>query len=163
MENLIIEVGMGEMAVARSPSILQIMALGSCVAIMLYDYVQKIGGLGHIVLPCPAKMDNTINKAKFATTAVQELVSQMEQMGAESNRIIAKIAGGADMFPEIIPSDSPMDVGKKNIMAVREELKRQDIEIIAEELGDHIVRKVSFNTTDGSVVVKTPNLEERTY
>jgi chemotaxis protein CheD len=154
---------MAEMAVARSPSILRITALGSCVAIMLYDCIQKIGGLGHIALPCPVIMDNTTNKAKFATTAVHELVSQMEQMGAEREHIIAKIAGGADMFPEIIPSDSPMDVGTRNIMAVREELEGYDIEIIAEELGDHIGRTVSFNTEDGSVAVKTANSEERVY
>ena len=151
------------MAFARAPIILWVPALGSCVAIILYDYVKKIGGLGHIALPYPNKMDNAINKAKFATTAVKELISQMEHSGAERKHIIAKIVGGADMFPEIIPFNSPMDVGRKNVLALKEELNRHDIEIIAEELGDHVSRKVSFNTTDGSVVVKRSDLEERIY
>jgi chemotaxis receptor (MCP) glutamine deamidase CheD len=67
------------------------------------------------------------------------------------------------MFPEIISSDSLMDIGKKNILAVRQELKKQNIEIIAEEVGDHIGRTVLFDTRDGSVAVKTAVSESRNY
>ena len=163
MESQIIEVGTAEMAVSQAPCILKGSTLGSCVAIILYDPIVKIGGLAHIELPAPETSSDKANKAKFATTAIEELFSHMERKGARRQNIIAKIVGGADTFPEIIPSDSTIDVGNRNILAAREELKRHNIEIIAEEVGDHIGRTVLFDTTVGSVVVKTPNLGERKY
>ncbi len=67
------------------------------------------------------------------------------------------------MFPEIISSDSTMDIGRRNISAVREELEKHNIEIIAEEVGDRIGRTVLFDTEDGSVVVKTAHNGEKKY
>ena len=87
----------------------------------------------------------------------------MKKRGSRVQDIKAKIFGGANMFPEIISSNSPMDVGKRNIQAVREELRKYNIEIVASEVGDHIGRTVSFDTRDVSVVVKNPLSRERYY
>ena len=38
------------------------------------------------------------NIAKFADTGIDELVRQMEKLGAKKARMVAKIAGGATMF-----------------------------------------------------------------
>ena len=91
------------------------------------------------------------------------MIDQMQKQGARIPHISAKIFGGANMFSEIISSDSTMDIGKRNISAVREELERRDIEIIAEDVGDHIGRSVLLDTSDGSVVVKTVNIGEKKY
>jgi len=91
------------------------------------------------------------------------LIEKMKKRGSRIQGIKAKVFGGANMFPEIISFGKPMDIGKKNIQAVREELKRHNIEIIAEEVGDHIGRTVLFDTGDGSVAVKTTRSKGKKY
>jgi chemotaxis protein CheD len=87
----------------------------------------------------------------------------MERRGARTQEIRAKIFGGSNMFPEIIFSNSSMDIGKRNILSVQEELKKYNIQIAASDVGDHMGRTVLFDTGDGSVIVKTAHLEWRKY
>jgi len=155
-----IAVGMGEIEVAESGHLLGAVGIGSCVAVALYDSYTRIGGLAHIVLPYMEEAHDNSHPARFADVAIGMMIDEMKRQGARIQNIGAKIFGGANMFPEIIPSHSTMDVGKRNILAVREELKRHNIEIILEEVGCHIGRTVLFDTGDGSVLVKTANSGE---
>ena len=154
---------MGEIMVAESPNLLRSVGIGSCIAVTLYDRDTTIGGLAHIVLPCIEEAHNKSHPARFSDVAIGMMIDEMKGQGARTQDIRAKIFGGANMFPEITSSDSTMDIGKRNISAVREELEKHNIEIIAEEVGDHIGRTVLFNTEDGSVVVKTAHNGEKKY
>ncbi len=156
-------VGMGEIMVAESPNLLRSVGIGSCIAVTLYDRDTTIGGLAHIVLPCIEEAHNKSHPARFSDVAIGMMIDEMKTQGARIQNIRAKIFGGANMFPEIISSDSTMDIGRRNISAVREELEKHNIEIIAEEVGDHIGRTVLFNTDDGSVVIKTAHNGEKKY
>ncbi len=63
--------------------------------IAIRDPVTKIGGLAHIMLPDSTSIRNSSqNIAKFADTGIDELVRQMEKLGAKKARMVAKIAGG---------------------------------------------------------------------
>ncbi len=156
-------VGMGEIMVAESPNLLRSVGLGSCIAVTLYDRDTTIGGLAHIVLPCIEEAHNKSHPTRFSDVAIGILIDEMKAQGARIQNIRAKIFGGANMFPEIISSDSTMDIGRRNISAVREELEKHNIEIIAEEVGDHIGRTMLFNTEDGSVLIKTAHNGEKMY
>jgi chemotaxis protein CheD len=158
-----IAVGMGEIKVAESPHLLKAIGIGSCVAVTVYDRENKTGGLAHVMLPCFEEAHDKTNPTKFTDVAIVMMIDEMKRRGARTQSMIAKIFGGANMFPEIISSDSAMDIGKRNFEAARQELERLDIQIIAEEVGDHIGRTVLFDTRDGSVVVKRANSGERTY
>ena len=158
-----ITVGMGEIKVTGSPSLLKAIGLGSCIAVALYDGDAGIGGLAHIMLPHIQKAYDNSVPPRFADVAISKMIDEMKSRGARIQSIKAKIFGGANMFPEIIVSNSPMDVGRKNIQAVREELKRNDIEIVVSVVGDHIGRTVTFDTRDGSAVIKAAGLEARSY
>jgi chemotaxis protein CheD len=158
-----IAVGMGEIKVAESPNLLKAVGIGSCVAVALYDREKRIGGLAHVMLPCFEEAHDKSNPTKFTDIAIAMMIDEMKRQGAGPQNMTAKIFGGANMFPEIISSDSAMDIGKRNFEAARQELERLDIQIIAEEVGDHIGRTVLFDTRDGSVVVRTANSEERIY
>jgi len=50
MEN-IIKVGMADLNVATNPEVLTTLGLGSCVGVCLYDSINKIAGMAHIMLP----------------------------------------------------------------------------------------------------------------
>ena len=158
-----ITVGIGELKVMESPYLLKVIGLGSCVAVALYDRSAGIAGLTHAMLPCIEESHDKSHPSRFIDIAIKMMIDEMKKRGARAQDIKAKIFGGANMFPEIISSNSLMDIGKKNILAVRQELKKQNIEIIAEEVGDHIGRTVLFDTRDGSVVVKTALSENRNY
>ena len=82
----------------KCPDALTTLGLGSCVGVALYDPVTKIGGLLHCMLPDSTQFRNNSNIAKFADTGIDELIRQMKALGAVDTRIVAKIAGGAQMF-----------------------------------------------------------------
>jgi len=96
-----IKVGMADFNVVKSPGILVTLGLGSCVGIALYDAQVKVAGLSHIMLPSSKQIKNNQNKAKFADTAILLLIEKMMTMGAQKDRIKAKIVGGAQMFSSI--------------------------------------------------------------
>ncbi len=93
-----IKVGMADLNVCVSPDSITTLGLGSCVGIALRDPITKIGGLAHIMLPDSTTIRNNSNIPKFADTGIEELVKQVVRKGADRNRLVAKIAGGAQMF-----------------------------------------------------------------
>jgi chemotaxis protein CheD len=156
-------VGMGEFKVAEPPDVLIAIGLGSCVAVAVHDEATRIGGLAHIMLPCLAEAHDKSHPTRFTDFAIDEMINQMRRRGARLEDLRAKIFGGANMFPKIISSASNIDVGKRNVSSVRDELRKHNVAIVAEEVGDHMGRTVLFDPEDGSVVVKTSHVEVRKY
>jgi chemotaxis protein CheD len=162
-ETMEITVGMGEIRVAESPHLLKVIGVGSCLAVALYDRHTSLGGLAHVLLPCVEESQDKSDSTRFTDVAIRMLVEEMKGRGAQVQDIKAKIFGGANMFPEIIQSESAMDIGKRNVLAAKEQLKKHNIQIVASEVGDHIGRTVVFDTRDGSVIVRSASSEERKY
>src|SRR5690554_3920898 len=94
----IFKVGMADYKAIKSTGILTTLGLGSCVGIALYDKINKVAGLAHIMLPSSLEIKNNSNKAKFADTAIEELIKEMLFLGASKKYIVAKLAGGSQMF-----------------------------------------------------------------
>ena len=150
-----ITVGISDLNIARSPDILVTYALGSCIGICLYDATAKIAGLSHIMLPSAAAAPNVANQPmKFADTAVELLVRKMESAGARRVLLKAKIAGGAQMFSGLSIS-SIANIGLRNAQAVKMELMRQRIPILAEDTGKNYGRTLFLSAEDGSMTIKS--------
>ncbi|KAF2956474.1 chemoreceptor glutamine deamidase/glutamate methylesterase CheD [Marinitoga sp. 38H-ov] len=139
-------IGIGEYAVSKSPDILVTLGLGSCVGVCLWDKANKIGGLIHVMLP-NAPNDNVPKPAKYADLGIKLLLDDIIKLGGKN--FTAKVFGGAAMF-----KGSSMDVGKKNISSVKEQLKKYGIKIIAEDTGGNRARSIEFNLDNGEVMVK---------
>lgn len=146
----LIVVGISDLKIARYPDILVTYALGSCVGTCLYDPVLRLAGLSHILLPEASICKGDTNIMKYADTAIVELVRQMEQAGAVRCRMIAKIAGGAKMF-----ASAGTSMGERNVIAVKAQLHKLGIRIVAEDTGSNYGRTLEFHTEDGSVFVKS--------
>ena len=157
-----IKVGMTEFKVARNPERLMTLGLGSCVGVVLYDAFNKIGGLAHIMLPRQSEAKDKSNPAKFADAAIELMLTEMEKAGSFKNNIKAKIFGGANMFSNL-QNSAFLNVGERNAHAVKEELEKRKIKLIAEELGGSSGRTITLDTADGSVRVRTARREERVY
>lgn len=150
----LVKVGMADYKTARNPDSLISYGLGSCVGIALYDAVNKIGGLAHIMLPDSTQARNAENPAKFANTALPLVLGEMIKMGAVRSRVTAKIAGGAQMFTFANATDV-MRVGERNVEAVRGLLKKMDIKLIADDTGGNYGRTVELKLDTGIYRVRT--------
>ena len=150
----LIKVGMADYKIGRNPDSLISYGLGSCVGIALFDSVNKVGGLAHIMLPDSTQARNAENPAKFANTALPLMLDEMLKMGAVKSRITAKIAGGAQMFTFANATDV-MRVGERNTEAVKTILKGLDIRIIAEDTAGNYGRTVELKLDTGIYRVKT--------
>jgi chemotaxis protein CheD len=145
-------VKVADLAVGQGSDVLVTLGLGSCVAVVLYDSVARVGGLAHVLLPEPSIARDTSNPAKFASTAVPLLVSRMKELGAVGSRIDARLVGGASMFSALM-SPNTLNMGERNIGAVRAALEAARVPICGAEIGGERGRSVRFYIAEGRTVV----------
>ena len=158
-----IVVGISDLNIAQKGDILVTYALGSCVGICLYDPVAKIAGLSHIMLPTISDFANSnAVREKFADAAIEILVQKMLNIGAMKVRIRAKIAGGAQMFSNL-NNLSLAGIGERNVVAVKQELLRLKIPVVAEDTGKDYGRTVFFDSNEGIMRVKSVNKGEWSF
>ncbi|MBP3780950.1 MAG: chemotaxis protein CheD [Selenomonas sp.] len=156
----LIRVGMADYKVGSAPSTIISYGLGSCIGISLYDPQTKIGGLLHIMLPDSTQARPTENPAKFADTGLPLMLKDVLALGANRARLVAKIAGGAQMFAFQNATDI-MKVGARNAEAAKKILKDLNIKIIAEDTGGTYGRTVSIDLNNGVYKVKTIDKGEK--
>ena len=156
----LIKVGMADYKVGRSPSTLISYGLGSCIGISLYDPQRKIGGLLHIMLPDSTQARFSDNPAKFADTGIPLMINDVIALGASRSRLVAKIAGGAQMFAFSNATDI-MRVGTRNAETCKQILRKNGIKVIAEDTGGNYGRTVSIDLSTGSYKVKTIDRGEK--
>jgi chemotaxis protein CheD len=159
MDNKIepVKVSIADLKIAYSPQPIKTTGLGSCVATIIYDPVLKIAGLAHVMLPDSSIIKKGIdfNKAKFADTAVKELVQKLVREGSKNGDLKAKIAGGAEMFSYSV--NEAMRIGRRNIEAVKKALEEESIEIISEDTGGSNGRTVVFDPEKCILQIRTVN------
>ena len=156
----IIKVGMADLNVCVAPNGITTLGLGSCVGIALRDPVTKIGGLAHIMLPDSTSIRNNTNIPKFADTGIEELVKQVVAKGASRARLVAKIAGGAQMFSA--NKQSPLlRVGENNVAAVKKKLSELNIRLLAEDTGADYGRTVVFYPETGEYLIRAIGKEPK--
>ncbi|SHO49836.1 chemotaxis protein CheD [Anaerocolumna xylanovorans] len=151
---IMVKVGMADLNICSSPDALTTLGLGSCVGITLYDSVSKTAGMVHVMLPDSTKIKNNENFAKFADTGVDALIEKMVLAGANRNRLIAKIAGGAQMFAFSSNNDM-LRIGERNVEASKAKLASLGIRIIAEDTGLNYGRTIEFYAGTGELYVKS--------
>lgn len=147
-----VEVGIGELNVSSQiDSNIKTYALGSCVAVIIYDSVNRIGGMIHVALP-----DSEINREKalrtpayFADTGLPILFKKMNELGAKRKSSWIKIAGGA----AVIKSCESFDIGKRNVLAVKKILWNKSLGIKNSDTGGDYSRTVTLDISDGTVTV----------
>lgn len=159
--NDMIKVGMADLKTCKSPGVLTTLGLGSCVGVALYDPVTKISGLLHCMLPDSTQFRNNSNVAKFADSGLDELVKEMISNGANKSRLVAKIAGGAQMFAMNTSNDT-LRVGERNVAAVKQKLSELNIRLLSEDCGLNYGRTVEFYSETGDYIIKSVGKPEKT-
>ncbi len=149
-----IKVGMADLNICLAPQALTTLGLGSCVGIVLFDSSSKTAGMVHVMLPDSTKIRNNENTAKFADTGIDALIERMVSIGANKNRLIAKIAGGAQMFA-FNSNNEMLRIGERNIEASKLKLQMLGIRIYAEDTGLNYGRTIEFYPETGELFVKS--------
>lgn len=165
---------MGEGITAAAPHILKSEGCGSYVILTLYDAIRKTGGLAHIMLPEKYKdkggriKDETALNSSFiphpstfeyADTAVPALLEELRRLGCSRQNLVARIAGGAKMFPSYAVAEA--GIGEQNIRSVRRCLEEQGLTLKGLDTGGSHGRSVEFHLNTGRVVVKAFEKEDR--
>lgn len=120
--------------------------LGSCVSVCLFDHKKKIGGINHYMLPY--WNGEGLASPKYGNVAIERLIEKMIRNGSSNTDMIAKIFGGANQIKGTI------NVGVKNIQVARDLLFSNKINIVAEDVGGILGRKIWFDTYTGQVLMK---------
>ncbi|OIJ09925.1 chemotaxis protein CheD [Anaerobacillus arseniciselenatis] len=151
----IVKVGMADLNVAKPPQKIRTSGLGSCVGVIIYDEILKVCGMAHVMLPSSslAKADS-MNKAKYADTALEVLLDKLKSNGANQTRLKAKLAGGAQMF-KFSTSSEMMRIGPRNVDAVKEKLKELRIRIVSEDVGGTSGRTIEFDPETSKLSIRT--------
>ena len=144
-------VGIGELAVSSDPeSAVVTHALGSCVAVCIWDPAVGVGGLLHVLLP-----DSRINpeRAKqqpgaFADTGIPLLFHTAYAQGLDKKRCRVRLVGGANVAG--LPATDAA-VGKRNILAARSLLWKNGVLIEKEAVGGNEARTVTLDVGDGTI------------
>lgn len=157
----IIKVGMADLNICKSPDGITTLGLGSCVGIAIRDPITKVGGLAHIMLPDSTAVSNNSNKPKFADTGITMLVEKMVAAGALRSNLVAKIAGGAQMFGFQNKSDL-VRVGERNVEATKKKLAELKIPILAQDTGANYGRTVIFYPETGDFIIRAVGKNEKT-
>ena len=153
-----IVVGMADLRACRYPDTLTTLGLGSCVGVCLYDKVTKISGMAHIMLPNMSGYEGQ-NRAKFADSAITDLVNVMVGMGAGRNSMTAKLAGGAHMFSGSM--NNVLKVGERNAEACAATLGRLNIPIRANDTGGTHGRTIELYSDTGMLKIRTVGAGEK--
>ena len=152
MKETIVKVA--EWAVEQGDGVLVTLGLGSCVAIMLHDAESQAGAMAHVLLPSRSLARDSTNHAKFPDTAVPLLVDRLKRLGADPRRLVAKLAGGASMFSQLV-TPGTIQMGERNVLASRNALRAASIPIMRESVGGERGRSIRFYVGDGRVEVRS--------
>jgi chemotaxis protein CheD len=127
-------------------------ALGSCIGLALYDPDVTVGGILHLMLPHSRYRASTreFNPFMYADSGFYAFVELAVSLGAEKNRLVAKVVGGANMLRH----SSVLDIGKRNTEAVLSLLDRERIPVLGTSVGGTLGRSMRFRLNDGLVRVR---------
>ena len=146
-------VGIGEYVVSEDVNDdIKTYGLGSCIAVMVYDWRRQMGALLHVAYP-----ESSVNpeRAKtqpgyFADTGVELLMKEFIRHHSPNRRdLILRLAGGANVMDEA----GHFNIGKRNALAVKRELWRLGYGVKNEDIGGSISRTISLSVASGAVIV----------
>jgi chemotaxis protein CheD len=145
-----VNIHIGEYYSSRTPVIITTI-LGPCAAVCLFDPVTKIGGMNHILLPGDGPAGLNTSDSRYGINAMELLINQMMDLGADRYRLKAKIFGGASVMSTI---SAGFSMGMKNIEFVVNFLITENIPITNYNFGGVDSRRIYYHTDTGDVLLK---------
>lgn len=138
-----IHIVQGEQHVTDDPEVVLTTILGSCVAACIRDPVAGVGGMNHFLLPGVHMQASERVAQRYGVHAMELLVNALLTMGAQRERLEAKLFGGGRLL------DGLTDIGSQNAQFALGFLATEGIHHAGGSLlGDH-GRKLQFWPVSG--------------
>ncbi len=154
----LVTVGIADLRISsQAKDVLITYALGSCVAVVVYDPLRKVGGMLHFMLP-ESKIASAKAKAQpamFGDTGVPLLFEGMQKLGVNKGDLVIRLVGAATFYN----SADVFDVGRRNQAIVRKIFTDFGLRAKAEDMGGSESRTVRLVLGNGKTFVKTPHGE----
>lgn len=156
---MIVVIGVADCHVTGDPSnVLVTYALGSCVAVSIYDPVARIGGLLHFMLPTAptGAVEGGKSPYMFADSGIPLMFHQAYEKGALKSRLRVRVAGGA----QVMDASGVFNIGQRNCLAMRRIFWKAGVILQAEETGGNLARTMRFELASGRVFLRSPGVPE---
>ncbi len=158
-----IEIHVAELVVGNEDTVITTNGIGSCIVVVLYDRLARVGGMAHAILPRhnPSEFHVGAQKhdgdgklfVKYADQAVDVLLDELVSLGGSPEHVVAKLVGGAHMFT-LLEGDQH-GIGWENTESARAELAKRGITVETEVVGGTVGRNVRFDCATGIVEITT--------
>jgi chemotaxis protein CheD len=146
-------VGLGEIAVSQDHNqILVAFGLGSCIGIGAYDPAKGIAGLLHAVLPEPLN-NSDMNSTKYVRNGIIKLIDEMVALGAKKERLVIRMAGGANMLTSPGLSKT-FDIGTRNIAVAEQVIADQKLNLVSRSVGGNTGRTFRVYVINGKMTIR---------
>ncbi|MFM2124755.1 MAG: hypothetical protein RL328_1206 [Acidobacteriota bacterium] len=158
----LVVVGIGDCRVSADPrETLITYALGSCIAVMVHDPVNQVGGLLHYMLPHSSLNADRARShpAVFGDTGMEMLIQMLLRKGGQLNRMVIRAAGGAQVMDE----GGVFNIGKRNQLILRKHLWSRGLMVSGEETGGTLARTVRMEVGSGRAFLRAGHNPEREW
>lgn len=155
-------VGISDCLVSGDPTaVLTTHALGSCIAIVIYDPVARVGGMLHYMLPDSGLDATKAHKRPFmyADTGIPLLFHMAYDFGAVKARLIVSAFGGA----QAIHTGNGFNIGKRNHTAMRKIFWKAGVMVNGEDVGGTVPRTVRLELETGRILVSVGGEQRELY
>jgi chemotaxis protein CheD len=142
---------LGEVVFTKNPEKYNLLGLGTCIGVFLYDLKQETYMMAHTVLPKYSSHRTEIssdNLGRFTDLAIRLMVKKMVKEGSNKKDIRCKLVGGGRIY------NDALDVGLNNIECARSILQEEEIRIVAEDLGGNDSRSILSFSKDGTLQIR---------
>lgn len=143
----------GDMKTGNHDDILVTHALGSCLGLMVYDPVARVGGLLHAMLPLSSinPQKARANPYMFVDAGVPALFKTLYTMGGQKSRLIVKAAGCG----KPLGNDEMFKIGERNYTVLKKLLWKNNVLLEAEDVGGAASRTVHFDLSNGRTTISS--------
>jgi len=145
-------------AVADSPEeVLVTYSLGSCLGVVFYDTVLRIGGMVHCMLPL-SQIDTHKAEEKpfmFVDTGVMKLLDMMFQRGCRKKDLIVRVAGAA----RLMDNSNLFRIGERNYAVFRKVMWKNGLLIKREDIGGEQSRTLRLHIATGQLIIRSGGVE----
>lgn len=146
-------VSVADMKVGKEGDLLVTHALGSCLGLMAFDPVAKVGGLLHAMLPLskinPEKAQ--ANPYMFVDTGLPELFRQIYALGCRKSRLIVKAAGCG----QPLGKNEVFRIGDRNFTVMKKFLWKNNVLLKSKSVGGSSSRTIHFDVTTGQMMLSS--------
>ncbi|MGB8931999.1 MAG: chemotaxis protein CheD [Anaeromyxobacteraceae bacterium] len=127
--------------------------LGSCVAVMTWDPVCRVGGMLHFQLPTASLSPDRARESpgSFADTGIPLLFERMYMLGAKKRDLVVKVAGGGSFHGAI----DTFDIGRRNYTMMRKIFWKNQVLIASEDIGGNRSRTARLFVDTGQVTIQS--------